>query len=53
MDQSGCKAVWLFTMHFSKAIDTVNHNLLSTKLKLLSLKSYIVSVYTAATYLLQ
>ena len=40
LDDSNCEAVRLFTMDFSKAFDSVKHNLLSTKLKQLPLNPY-------------
>ena len=33
LDNQDCKAVSIFTMDFSKAFDSVNHSLLSAKLK--------------------
>ena len=45
LNNSDCKAVRLFTMDFSKAFDSVNHNKLSAKLKQLPLNSYIVNWY--------
>ena len=45
LDKSDCKAVRLFTMDFSKAFDSVNHNKLSAKLKQLPLNPYIVNWY--------
>ena len=45
LDNSDCKAVRLFTMDFSKAFDSVNHNMLSVKLKQLPLNPYIVNWY--------
>ena len=40
LDDSNCEAVRLFTMDFSKAFDSVKHNLLSAKLKQLPLNPY-------------
>ena len=45
LDDNNCKAVRLFTMYFSKAFDSVNHNLLSTKLKQLHISPYLVNWY--------
>ena len=45
LDDSNCEAVRLFTMDFSKAFDSVKHNLLSAKLKQLLLNSYIINWY--------
>ena len=45
LDQSDCKAVRLFAMDFSKAFDSVKHNLLSDKLKQLPINPYIVNWY--------
>ena len=45
LDNKDCKAVRIFTMDFSKAFDSVNHYLLSTKLKQLPLNPYIVNWY--------
>ena len=42
---NNCKAVRLFTMDFSKAFDSVKHNLLSTKLKQLHVSPYLVNWY--------
>ena len=43
LDDSNCEAVRLFTMDFSKAFDSVKHNLLSAKLKQLPLNPYIIN----------
>ena len=43
LDDPNCKAVRLFAMDFSKAFDSVNHHLLSMKLKSLPLNPYIVN----------
>ena len=45
LDENDCKAVRLFAMDFSKAFDSVKHNLLSDKLKQLPLNPYIVNWY--------
>ena len=45
LDGSNCEAVRLFTMDFSKAFDSVKHNLLSAKLKQLPLNLYIINWY--------
>ena len=45
LDDNNCKAVRLFTMDFSKAFDSVKHNLLSTKLKQLHVSPYLVNWY--------
>ena len=45
LDDRSCSAVRIFTMDFSKAFDSVNHNPLSGKLKQLSLNPYIVNWY--------
>ena len=45
LDDSNCEAVRLFTMDFSKAFDSVKHNLLSAKLKQLPLNPYIINWY--------
>ena len=45
LDESDCKAVRLFAMDFTKAFDSVKHNLLSDKLKQLPLNRYIVNWY--------
>ena len=45
LDDPNCKAVRLFTVDFSKAFDSVNHERLSRKLKHLSLNRNIVNWY--------
>ena len=45
LDNPNCKAVRFFTMDFSKAFDTVRHELLVCKLKRLPLNSYIINWY--------
>ena len=45
LDNQDCKAVRIFTMDFSKAFDSVNHCLLSAKLRQLPLNPYIVNWY--------
>ena len=51
LDDNNCKAVLLLTMDFSKAFDSVKHNLLSTKLKQLHLSPYLVNWYHSFFYL--
>ena len=44
LDNQGCKAVRIFfTMNYSKVFNSVNHSLLSAKLKQLSLNPYIIN----------
>ena len=45
LNDSNCKAVRLFTMDFSKAFDSVKHDLLSDKLKQLAISPYLVNWY--------
>ena len=45
LDDPECKAVRLFAMDFSKASDSVNHELLSVKLKKVSLNPFIINWY--------
>ena len=45
LDDSNCEAVRLFAMDFTKAFDSVKHNLLSPKLKQLPLNPYIINWY--------
>ena len=47
---SDSKAVRLFTMDFSKAFDSVHHNMLSVKLKQLPLNPYIVNWHHSFLY---
>ena len=42
LDDPQCTAVRLYAMDFSKAIDSVKHDLLSVKLKQLGLSPYII-----------
>ena len=44
-EDSQCKAVCIFTMDFTKAFDSVNHYILSYKLKLLLLSPYIINCW--------
>ena len=50
LDNSDSKAVRLFTMDFSKAFDSVHHNMLSVKLKQLPLNPYIVNWHHSFLY---
>ena len=43
LDDPKCKAVRLFAMDFSKALDSVNHELLSCKLKDIPLTPFIIN----------
>ena len=45
LDNQDCKAVRIFTMDFSKAFDSVNHSLLSAKLKQLPLNPFTINWY--------
>ena len=45
LENQDCKAVRIFTMDFCKALDSVNHSLLSAKLKQLPLNPYIINWY--------
>ena len=45
LDENDCKAVRLFAMDFSKAFDSVKHNLLFEKLKRLPLNPFVVNWY--------
>ena len=49
-DNPDCEAVWVFAMDFSKAFDSVRHELLSNKLKLLPLNAYIINWYHSFLY---
>ena len=42
-DDPECKAVRLFAMDFSKAFDSVSHQLLVKKMKTLSINPYIIN----------
>ena len=42
-DRKGCNAAMVFAMDFNKAFDTVKHDLLFSKFKLLPLNPYILS----------
>ena len=44
-DNPDCRAVRLFTLDFSKASDSVKHELLARKLKNLQLNPYIINLY--------
>ena len=45
LDNPECKAVRLFAMDFSKAFDSVKHDLLSAKLRQVGLNTYIFNWY--------
>lgn len=45
LDERDCRYVRLFAMDFAKAFDNVRHNILSDKLKALSLNPYIINWY--------
>ena len=45
LDNPDCKAVRLFAMDFSKAFDSVKHDLLASKLKEFPLNPYIINWY--------
>ena len=45
LDDSNCKVVRLFTMDFSKAFNSVKHDLLSDKLKQLAISPYLLNWY--------
>ena len=47
LDDSNCEAERLFTMDFSKAFDSVEHKLLSAKLKQLPLNLSIINWYSS------
>ena len=50
VDNPDCEAVRVFAMDFSKAFDSVRHELLSNKLKLLPLNVYIINWYHSFLY---
>ena len=50
LDNTDCEAVRVFAMDFSKAFDSVRHELLSNKLKLLPLNAYIINWYHSFLY---
>ena len=50
LDNPDCDAVGVFAMDFSKAFDSVRHELLSNKLKLLPLNAYIINWYHSFLY---
>ena len=50
LDNPDCEAVRVFAMDFSKAFDSVRHELLSNKLKLLPLNIYIINWYHSFLY---
>ena len=50
LDNPDCEAVRVFAMDFSKAVDSVRHELLSNKLKLLPLNAYIINWYHSFLY---
>ena len=50
LDNPDCEAVRVFAMDFSKAFDSVRHELLSNKLKLLPLNAYIINWYHSFLY---
>ena len=50
LDNPDYKAVRVFAMDFSKAFDSVRHELLSNKLKLLPLNAYIINWYHSFLY---
>ena len=45
LDERDCAGVRMFTMDYSKALDNVNHELLSRKIKLLDLKPFLKNWY--------
>ena len=50
LDNPNCEVVRVFAMDFSKAVDSVRHELLSNKLKLLPLNAYIINWYHSFLY---
>ena len=50
LDNLDCEAVRVFAMDFSKAFDSVRHELLSNKLKWLPLNAYIINWYHSFLY---
>ena len=50
VDNQDCGAVRVFAMDFSKAIDSVRHELLCTKLRLLPLNVYMINWYHSFLY---
>ena len=50
LDNPDCEAVRVNAMDFSKAFDSVRHELLSNKLKLLPLNAYIINWYQSFLY---
>ena len=50
IDNPDCEAVRVFAIDFSKAFDSVRHELLSNKLKLLPLNIYIINWYHSFLY---
>ena len=50
LDNPDCEAVRVFAMDFSEAFNSVRHELLSNKLKLLPLNAYIINWYHSFLY---